>query len=257
MDADRRKRNPPPRMQSTERSKAVRFTDIHSHFLYGMDDGAQTKEEMEAMLDMAWRDGVRKLTATPHMTPGVAPFDEEKFQSRLAEAREYCKRKKYNLVLLQGAEILYTPALEYYINDHRLMTLEGTGRILVEFSPGLPYNIMKESLQLLQRKGYYPILAHVERYKALHGRNIYQMKKETNVLYQMNCESIIEQTDFFTELRRKKWLRDGLIDYVATDSHNLDSRKSCMKAAFRTLMQNYGAKCAYRLTGSFLVRFGS
>ena len=29
------------------------FTDYHAHFVYGVDDGAQTREEMYAMLDAA------------------------------------------------------------------------------------------------------------------------------------------------------------------------------------------------------------
>ena len=45
----------------------MRFSDIHSHFVYGMDDGAQTAQEMEAMLDAAAADGVGRLIATPHM----------------------------------------------------------------------------------------------------------------------------------------------------------------------------------------------
>ena len=29
------------------------FTDYHAHFVYGVDDGAQTREEMYAMLNAA------------------------------------------------------------------------------------------------------------------------------------------------------------------------------------------------------------
>ena len=38
----------------------MRFSDIHSHFVYGMDDGAQTLENMEAMQDAAAADGVSR-----------------------------------------------------------------------------------------------------------------------------------------------------------------------------------------------------
>ena len=65
----------------------MKFSDIHSHFVYGMDDGAQTVQDMEAMLDAAVADGVGCLIATPHMTPGVHPFNEERFWRHLFEAR--------------------------------------------------------------------------------------------------------------------------------------------------------------------------
>lgn len=53
------------------------FTDYHAHFIYGVDDGAQTREEMYAMLDAAAADGVRHLFATSHSTPGMEHFPQE------------------------------------------------------------------------------------------------------------------------------------------------------------------------------------
>ena len=41
------------------------FRDIHSHFVYGVDDGARTREDMEAMLDAAHADGIASLVSTP------------------------------------------------------------------------------------------------------------------------------------------------------------------------------------------------
>ncbi|MFR5854611.1 MAG: CpsB/CapC family capsule biosynthesis tyrosine phosphatase [Lachnospiraceae bacterium] len=43
----------------------MKFADVHSHFVYGVDDGAKTQEEMKAMLDAAWQDDVTTLVATP------------------------------------------------------------------------------------------------------------------------------------------------------------------------------------------------
>ena len=41
------------------------FFDMHSHMLCGVDDGAKNPEEMLAMLEMAYADGVRALCLTP------------------------------------------------------------------------------------------------------------------------------------------------------------------------------------------------
>ncbi|HQO56908.1 MAG TPA: hypothetical protein PK321_11375, partial [Clostridia bacterium] len=90
----------------------MKFSDIHSHFVYGMDDGAQTAQDMEAMLDAAVADGVGCLIATPHMTPGIHAFNEDRFWRHLLEARAYCQIRGYSLNLYAGAEVLYTPALE-------------------------------------------------------------------------------------------------------------------------------------------------
>ena len=63
------------------------FTDYHAHFIYGVDDGAQTREEMYAMLDAAAADGVRHLFATSHSTPGMERFPQEIYDRHLALAR--------------------------------------------------------------------------------------------------------------------------------------------------------------------------
>ena len=42
------------------------FVDLHCHMLYGIDDGAASAEEMQKMLDMAYKDGTRHICLTPH-----------------------------------------------------------------------------------------------------------------------------------------------------------------------------------------------
>ena len=78
------------------------FTDYHAHFVYGVDDGARTREEMYAMLDAAVQDGVSCLYATSHSTPGMEPFPQEVYGRHLALARDYCRAKGYELTLKSG-----------------------------------------------------------------------------------------------------------------------------------------------------------
>ena len=47
----------------------IRFFDLHTHLLCGVDDGARSPEEMYAMLDMAYEDGTRAMCLTPHFSP--------------------------------------------------------------------------------------------------------------------------------------------------------------------------------------------
>lgn len=58
--------------------------DIHSHFVYGVDDGAPDRAHMQQLLDAAYHQGIGLLMATPHVVPGVEPFDGALFQAHLA-----------------------------------------------------------------------------------------------------------------------------------------------------------------------------
>lgn len=101
------------------------FTDYHAHFVYGVDDGAQTREEMYAMLDAAAADGVRHLFATSHSTPGMERFPQEVYDRHLALARAYCTQKGYDLKLEHGSELLYTPAAGYAAVQRQLCSHMG------------------------------------------------------------------------------------------------------------------------------------
>ena len=79
------------------------FSDIHSHFVYGVDDGAQTRTVMEQMLDMANAEGLTDLVSTPHVTPGLKPLNTERYLRHFEEARAYCRQMDYPIRLYTGA----------------------------------------------------------------------------------------------------------------------------------------------------------
>ena len=95
----------------------ARFTDIHHHILCGMDDGAKNHKMMYAMLALAAKDGVSRIVATPHVTPGVQRFDRERYRKILGEANAYCQEKGLDMTLLEGGELLYTPHTCRFLND--------------------------------------------------------------------------------------------------------------------------------------------
>lgn len=213
------------------------FRDIHAHFVYGMDDGAKTPEDMRSMLDEAYLGGIRVLYATCHSTPGVERFPDEVYEERLEEARTYCAERGYALRLYPGAEILYTPALKNYVERHPLRTLGNSDCVLVEFVPDVSFAEVEEAVTLLENAGYTPILAHVERYECLYGTRIYRLKKEhPAVRYQVNCRTVVhKQMSYLRKWQLRRWFKKELIDYVASDMHDTKARRSRMGAAVRKL----------------------
>lgn len=226
------------------------FRDIHSHFVYGVDDGARERSEMEIMLDAAHKDRVVSLVATPHVTPGLSPFDEASFSRHFDEAREYCQSCGYEITLYAGAEILYTPAIQNYVSRHRLPTLGNSNAVLMEFVPDVSYTEMQEALELMERYGYLAILAHVERYKCLyHRKNIKRIKDNFDVRYQMNCRTVYGKNGFWQGYCIGKWLKEGYIDCVSSDAHNMTTRPFGMRRAYRALRESVGKAEARRMVG--------
>lgn len=226
------------------------FTDIHSHFIYGLDDGARTRADMEAMLDAAKADGISALFATPHIVPGMRPFDFDRYYARLAQARGYCAEREYGIRIYSGAEIMYTPAMQRRILDHMLPTLADSKYALIEFLPEVALDEMDEALGLMERGGYVPIIAHIERYKCLlHGRNAEKLKERYDLRYQVNANTILNERGFLRTRHIRNWFSAGLIDHIASDAHNLQLRPYRMRAAYELLVSRYGGEYAMRLAG--------
>ncbi|MBR1585179.1 MAG: hypothetical protein IJ662_06545 [Clostridia bacterium] len=226
----------------------IGFTDIHTHCVYGVDDGAKTSQDMKDMLDLSYQQGVRKIYCTSHAEPGMRPFDLDTYQEHLNEGREYCWQQGYNLELVPGAELLYTPAMDAFIQQQKLITLGDSRRVLVEFVPDVAPHEIELMLDLMETNGYLPILAHIERYDCMKGKFPFQLKDNYDVQFQVNCRTVIESTGFIRRKRIEKWFKSGLIDYVATDMHNCDSRPPVMNKGYEALRKQYGRSDAERLT---------
>ena len=227
----------------------IGFRDIHAHFVYGVDDGAQRREDMYAMLDAAYCDGVTDLCATPHITPGIKPFDGLSFSRHFDMAEEYCRKKGYPIALHAGAEILYTPAITHYAEEGILPTLGNTRYALMEFVPDISFSDVVSAVELMEHSGYQLILAHIERYNCLYHGNAYRLKDDHEVLFQVNCATVIERQRFLKGREIRGWLEDQLIDYVATDQHNTSFRRTRMREAYATLKEEYGSRYANKLVG--------
>lgn len=226
------------------------FVDIHSHFVYGLDDGARTRADMETMLDAAHADGVVSLFATPHITPGVKPFDEEKYNSHLREARAYCRERGYRMQLFTGAEILYTPMLKQHCSAHRLPTLGDSDFVLVEFVPDVPLRELEDTVDMLNLNGYTPVLAHIERYACMfQGSTAAKLKERYKLRYQVNANTVLNKQSFLRERKIRKWFEAQLVDFVASDAHNVKTRKTNMCKAYEVLKEKYGQRQAELLTG--------
>lgn len=235
--------------------KKNKYTDIHHHLLYGLDDGADKLATMKKMLEKAAEDNIGRIVVTPHVTPGVKRFDIVQYERALEEARSYCEAHELGIEVYAGAEILYTSQTCSFLLDGRVPTMAGTDHVLVEFSPDIRYEKLKEALDTLLRSGYLPIIAHVERYACLaHKPSLAEkIKEELDVYYQVNCSSILggkdKQSDRFVE----KLLDWDLVDALGTDAHSPTVRAVHMREAWKKLKKEFGASYADELTDGHLL----
>ena len=232
-----------------------RFTDIHHHLLYGLDDGADSRKMMYAMLRRASQEGIGRIVATPHVTPGVHRFKADQFLKAIEEASEYCRSHALNIEVFAGSEILYTDQTCRLLQDGLIPTLAGTDRVLVEFSPDISYRKLWEALDRLLSAGYLPVVAHVERYDCLtrHPKRAVEIKERMDVYYQVNTNTVLCSDGRSVRRFVQLMMEDELIDAVASDAHNITVRAAKMLKAWDVLSDVYGTIYANRLLSGELL----
>ena len=217
------------------------YTDIHSHVIWGVDDGAETKEETFLMLREAAEDGIDRIICTPHVTPGVYEFPMERFLENFAEATEYIRKEGLPLQLFHGAELLWTEMTPRLLRERQVATMAGTSYAMIEFSPTDRQDKIFDALQKVARAGFIPIIAHMERYPAIREiEQVQEMKSRFRAMVQINARSLTRKQPFFRRGFFDRLFKEGMADFVATDTHSMPGRETCMRAGMTALKEKYG-----------------
>ena len=224
------------------------YTDIHSHVIWGVDDGAETKEETYKMLREACADGIGRIICTPHVTPGVYEFPEEAFQEHFWDAVEYIGKEGLPLQLYRGAELLWTENTPRLLREHQVATMAGTKYAMIEFSPTDSREKIYDALQKVAGAGFVPIIAHMERYPAI-GKisQVKEMKSRFRAMVQINARSLTRKQPLMRRGFFDSLFKDGYVDFVATDTHSMPGRETCMTAGMTALREKYGEEAEERI----------
>lgn len=208
------------------------YTDIHSHILPGVDDGAADMEMTREMIDMAYSQGVRVMIATPHYYPGHVRHPREYVDDVFRETLSEVKKKYEDFTILLGNEIYYREGAPQKLRENRVHTMADTPYVLLEFSYGAPYQVLCGAVRKCVEGGYYPILAHIERYQSLwkSEKNVKELVR-MGAYMQVNAENF--SGGFFSAQRRwcLKLAAEGLLHFLGSDAHNTGDRCPNIKQA--------------------------
>lgn len=211
--------------------------DIHSHILPGVDDGADSLETSLAMVKMAYDEGIRHSILTPHHLHPLG-YIQTKQQEVFEQLKEEVQKAGIEMELSLGAENYISRRKLEDLSELSLQTMGESSYVLVEFSRDLRLHELDSALHQLRLQNYRPIVAHVELYHRLHHKSedLRRLKSE-GALFQLNGNHLIGEP---SELRHvsRKYVKQGLIDFIATDCHNMTNRKPELEGALKWLKRN-------------------
>ena len=131
--------------------------------------------------------------------------------------------------------------------------MAGTRNVLVEFNYGIRVKDLEDAIYNIVTLGKTPIIAHIERYDCLEKNDETILNLiELGAKMQVNAESILKINLFgdnkkVYKKRAKYFLENDLVDIIASDAHNLSTRKPYMKKAYDIIVDKYGKKRAENL----------
>lgn len=181
------------------------------------------------MLQMAYRQGVRKIIATPHFRfiPDKQYYgnEKERLLGLCRELEEKSRAQGMKIKIYLGQEIFYFEGMTEYLDNGWALTMAESRYVLIEFQPLVAYLTILRAVQMLERNGYVPILAHIERYACLREHGKLQELSKEGALFQMNFECFSGKLFDRGPRWCKKQVLDGRIHFVGTDMHREDRRR--------------------------------
>lgn len=192
--------------------------DIHSHILYGIDDGARDLEESVELLKQMEEEGITDIILTPHYIENTKyTCDIKEKQKRIEELKHYT-----NIKLYIGNEVYISENTAKLLQEGKISTLNHSRYLLVELPMSNKLVNLEHILYELLRCNIIPIIAHPERYSYVQ-ENIHYLDelKEMGILFQGNYESLFGKYGKNSEKTLIKLLKEQYITFLGSDIHRV------------------------------------
>ncbi len=216
--------------------------DIHSHVLPAVDDGSSGLEQSLQMLKESVSQGVTDIVLTPHYRH---PYELERqnIERAFEQFKQCVQRENIPVNLYLGQEIYVERGVKSLLKDQKVLTLNGSKYVLLEFDYVREREIA-EIVYELKLQGYVPVVAHIERYAYADIATAMDIK-ECGGLIQVNAQSIVDRSVRVKNKFIKKLIKNGLVDFVASDLHF--NRENYMEKAYAIVAKKYGEQTAEAL----------
>lgn len=197
-------------------------SDMHSHLIPGIDDGAKDMDQTIAMLAKFESLGYKKVVTTPHIMTDSFPNNPEIILSGLEKVKNEIKKVGIEIEIEAAAEYYFDETLMPKIKNKELLTF-GDNYVLVEFAFHSPPQFLDQLFFELKTHGYRPVIAHFERYLYYLGKIDKAEKwRSEGINIQINLNSLFGQYGPEVQKQVEKLIDEGQFDFVGTDCHRIE-----------------------------------
>ena len=208
------------------------MVDIHSHILFGVDDGAENLEESLALLRQAEKTGYTDIVCSSHYY--IGRFQNKNYDENFEILEKEIQKEKINIKIYKGNEFAIDE--HYFFHSKNIYCLNQGKYFLVELRSNLLYSVCRDFFKELLKREIVPVFAHVERYgniKVSELKELYEM----GVILQMNIRAVANYNP------KVKYLLDNrYIGVLATDTHKIGRRDYNISENLKDIEKNIGTE---------------
>lgn len=215
--------------------------DIHNHILPLLDDGSQSLEESLLMARAAVAEGIHTIIATSHHANGNYDNEAKIIIAAVNELNQHLQTNQIPLTVRAGQEIrLYNNLIDDLHTD-KLLTLNHSDYILIEFPSSRIPSTAKEIIHELTVMKRIPIIAHPERnQEIIKDPDKLTQLIEWGALSQITSSSINGLFGKKLQAFSLDLCRRDLVHFVASDAHNLTVRPFGLNTAYEHILHSLG-----------------
>jgi len=222
--------------------------DIHSHLIFGVDDGSSCLDESIRMIEIAEMHNISTIIATPHFHNGIFNNNGvlEKFELLVNKAVDY------HVEIRLGNEVFADDEILNIIKAKKNINFGNSQYLLIE----LPYSDSFEHIANLIYKiaaaNIKIIIAHPERnrkvMKSFH--EFIKLIHTANCQVQLDAGSIIGVYGAFVKETARQLLKIKAADFMASNAHCARDYMTLYPAAVQKIYQLCDEEYAIKLLES-------
>ncbi len=222
--------------------------DIHTHIIPKVDDGASSIEEALMILEDEERQGVKGIMLTPHFRVGMFETAESMIYAQYKILLSEASIRFPELDIRLGCEFRACRDMKEILKERRLCTFDKGNTVLLEFSSRNSSDYIIRKTKELIELSYNPMIAHIEKYGALYKR--YDIIEELRALgagIQIDTDSVLGLSGVKARRFTAGLLKRRLVDFAASDVHNMTSRRSSIRECADLIEKKYGEDYAKKI----------
>ena len=200
------------------------MADVHSHILFGIDDGSRTISESIELLKKLKSVGFNNVILTPHFILDSTYNSNYEANIKIYnELKERLLNENIDINIYLGNEIFIDKNVPTLLEKNIITSLNETKYVLVEFPMHNKLLNIEDILYEIRSKGYEVVIAHPERYDAFkEDYSIVDTLREDGFLFQSNYSSILGYYGKDSIKLLKYMLKRHYIDFLGTDIHRIE-----------------------------------